>query len=149
MPIRDGQRAVKNLVEDNGRRAARTPAELSPLLPEVQRRAKEFYECYESCRDNKGDHCLAYDGRNHEIEMWHLGLMFLEYVAGLFLDKAEKGHCYAENRSNPVCSFSRDMHLRMVAVLKDDLCKLVDEITLLETTEKPKWAKAEPHPKPP
>jgi hypothetical protein len=135
MPIPEGHLAVKNLVEASG--AAQTPAELHALLPEVRRRAKQFDDCYSTCRDNKGDRCLYYDGRNHEIELWHIGLMFAEYVARLLLTKAGEGHCYAENRTNTVCSFSRDMHLKMLAALKEDLRNLADEIDALEAGGRP------------
>src|SRR5438552_1191910 len=99
MPIDAGLRAVKNLVEGNGTRTAQTPAELAPLFPQVQQRAKQFDKCYHTCTDDKGDRCLAYTFRSHELEMWHIGLMFVEYVAALLLKKAEEGHCYAEHKT--------------------------------------------------
>jgi hypothetical protein len=148
MPIRKGQTAVNKLVTDDGKRTAQTPAEFAPLLPEAHKRARQFDDCYLTCRDNKGDRCLAYPPHSHELEMWHLGLMLVEYVAGLLLDKAKIGHCYAETRTNPVCSLSRDMHLKMLAALKDDLRALADEIQTLEDTGKPTWPKADPHPQP-
>jgi hypothetical protein len=148
MPIQDGLEAVKALVEGGGKRPAQTPGELAPLLEEVKKRASNFLDCYPTCRDNKGDRCLAYTPQSHESEMWHLGLLFIEYVAGLLLDKARIGHCYAETRTNPVCALSRDMHLKMLAALKDDLRRLADEIDRREDTEQPTWPKADAHPQP-
>lgn len=151
MPIREGLQAVKDMTELAGTRTAQLPAELyRPLmLQEIQNRAQQFLDCYRTCRDNKGDHCLAYCGANHEVQTWHIGLMFIEYVAGLLLKKAEDGHCYAENRTNPVCEFSRAMHLRMLGELQEDLRKLADEIDRLRTQEEPTWTSASSHPTPP
>ena len=150
MPIEDGMNAVRKVMEPGGQPANIPPA-LHQLRTEVQKRAKEFLDCYPTCRDNKGDRCLAYQKTAHENDVWQIGIMFLEYVAGLLIDKAKKGHCYAEATTKGVCSRSRTMHLEMVAQLKSDIGKLVEEIERLEG-DRSTWPEDDheaPHPAPP
>ncbi len=149
MPVQEGSKAVTDCLTGNNTKKPDIPGVLHPLRTQVNARAASFADCYLSCRDSTGQSCLFYGPCNHESEIWHVGLMFVEYVARLLLNKARIGHCYAQNRTNPVCSFSRDMHLKMLKAIRNDLCKLAKEIEDLENAEKATWPKADPHPTPP
>jgi hypothetical protein len=146
MSIQDGSKAVTDCFTANGAKPLDLPAALYALHGEVQKRGLVFDKCFPTCRNDKGG--LFYGPGFHEIEVWQVGLFFIEYVARLLLDKAAIGHCYAENRTNPVCSLSRSMHQEMLGRLVQDLRGLAQEIEDLEKGESPTWATADPHPTP-
>ncbi len=122
---------------------ALTQEALKLLLPEVQRRdqlqgAAVFNDCFNTCNG------LRYYHECHEIRMWHVGLMFCEYVAGLIADKARIGHCHAKEKTNRHCSMGRALHLKMLARFKEDLAEVIQQIASLEKQE-PNWPIAESH----
>jgi hypothetical protein len=68
---------------------------------------------------------VDYGEGHHEILMWHISLMFAEYVAGMLELKAKDGHC----RSHPKpCALTRELHLKMLRRFKADLEALICEI---------------------
>jgi hypothetical protein len=67
----------------------------------------------------------------HEIEVWHIGILFLEYVFGLIAQKATEGQCH--NHPKP-CPQGKEFHREVVTHLKEDLKLLLGEIERLETT---------------
>lgn len=148
MPVPNGMREVKNLMEDDGKKPANIPVDLFRLRPEARKRVVSFTNCATTCHDGAG-HFLGYDSSCHEMETWHIGLMFIEYVAGLLLEKAKEANCYAKNKTIQACAFSRNMHLDMLKKLKGDLRELADEIDRIEAREKPTWSKTAAHPTPP
>jgi hypothetical protein len=87
---------------------------------------------------------VGYNDGSHEIAIWHISLMFAEYVAGMLRKKAEEGHC----RQQKPCALTRELHLRMLARFKADLQALVKEIDDIETKEVPTWPPAQQHPAP-
>src|ERR1700687_6166534 len=81
---------------------------------------------------------------SHELIFWHISLMFVEYIAGVFKDKAKDGHCYAHQKP---CADSRKFHLDILRRYKGCLEALVKEIEEIETKEAPTWPPATPaHP---
>jgi hypothetical protein len=116
------------------------PAPLKTLEPDALRRATQtgtvFMDRAASCQ-------VGYQEGHHEISIWHIGLMFAEYLAGMLAKKAEDGHCRSHKKP---CALTRELHLRMLARFKADLLALVKEIEDIETTEVPTWPAANPPP---
>src|SRR5947209_7412170 len=102
------------------------PSAIQELEAAAESRATQtrtvFTDLAASCR-------VEYGPSHHEICIWHIGLMFVEYVAGLLELKAKDGHC--RNHPKP-CGLTRELHLRMLGRFKADLLKLVDEMTAIE-----------------
>jgi hypothetical protein len=117
------------------------PDPIKALEPAASRRptGTVFMDRAASCQ-------VGYNEGSHEISIWHIGLMFVEYVAGMLAKKAEEGHC--RNHKKP-CALTRELHLRMLARLKADLRALVKEIEDIENNEVPTWPAANPPPAPP
>ena len=67
--------------------------------------------------------------------------MFVEYIAGVFKDKAKDGHCYAHQKP---CTDSRAFHLDILRRYKGCLEALVKVIEDIETKEAPTWPAANP-----
>jgi hypothetical protein len=116
------------------------PAPIKTLEPDALRRAKDTGTVF---MDRAGTCQVGYAEGHHEILIWHIGLMFAEYVAGMLAKKAEDGHC--RNHKKP-CALTRELHLRMLGRLKADLLALVKEIEDIENNEVPTWPAANPPP---
>jgi len=112
------------------------PAPIKTLESDASRRATQtgtvFMDCATSCQ-------VRYNEGHHEISIWHISLMFAEYVAGMLAQKAEDGHC--RNHKKP-CALTRELHLRALARFKADLLALVKEIEDIEMKEVPTWPAA-------
>ena len=78
---------------------------------------------------------------SHELIFGHISLMFVEYIAGVFKDKAKDGHCYAHQKP---CADSRAFHLDILRRYKGCLEALVKVIEDIETKEAPTWPAANP-----
>jgi hypothetical protein len=70
----------------------------------------------------------------------------VEYIVGVFKDKAKDGHCYAQPKP---CDDSRRFHLDILRRYKGCLEALVKEIEEIATKEAPTWPPAMKPPAPP
>jgi hypothetical protein len=93
----------------------------------------QFISCASSCT-------VAYVSGNHEIQVCHTGLMFLEYVAGLLRDKAKPGHC--RNHPKP-CKLTRELHVQVLEEMKAQIDALGTEIEKV-LAEVPNWPPTAP-----
>ncbi len=119
------------------------PDPMKSLEPEAARRAKDTGTVF---RDRAASCGVEYTEGHHEILIWHTGLMYVEYVAGMLAKKAEDGHCRSHKKP---CALTRELHLRMLARLKTDLLSLVKEIEDIENNGVPTWPAANPPTPPP
>ena len=143
MPIQEGLQLVGSAVTPFYYDPYFTlPAPISTLEPDASRRATQtgtvFTDRFASC----GVH---YTAGHHEISIWHISLMFAEYVAGMLAKKAEDGHCRTHQKP---CDLTRELHLRMLGRFKADLLALVKEIEGLEQASAG-WPAANQPPAPP
>ena len=102
------------------------PAPIKTLEPDAKLRANSNGTVF---MDRAASCSVGYKEGHHEILIWHIGLMFVEYVAGMLAKKAEDGHC--RNHVKP-CGLTRQTHLRMLGRFKDDLLAVVNEIESIE-----------------
>jgi hypothetical protein len=127
MPIEEGWQLVKDAfqktVAGGGFDYSRFP--LQDLQPPAIRRVQANGTLFEeaTCGVKYGE--LRPGQWSHEVQIWHIALMFVKYVAGVLKDKAKEGHCY--NHAKP-CARSRAFHLDMLHRFKADLEELVREI---------------------
>jgi hypothetical protein len=112
------------------------PAPIKTLEPDASRRAMQGGTVF---TDRQASCGVVYTEGHHEILIWHISLMFAEYVAGMLAKKAEDGHC--RNHKKP-CDLTRNLHLKMLARFKADLLALVKEIEDIETKEVLTWPPA-------
>ncbi len=83
MPIERSKKIVDELVTAKGTKTADTPTlfQTHEFLSEIEQRTKDMGTyCYDYLATCKG---TGYDHREHLVQMWHIGLMFAEYAAGL------------------------------------------------------------------
>jgi hypothetical protein len=105
---------------------------LRSMLAVARSRMTSFDETISGCGRSGG--LLGYRGSGSppELEMWYLSLLFVEYMAGLWLTKADNGKggndCHNSRHPQP-CIQSRDFHLKLLGKYRDDLKTLCDQIT--------------------
>src|SRR4051794_1213388 len=106
MPIKEGLKLVDNAFKEFYHDPFfLLPQPIKTLEPDAQKRARDtgtvFHDRAASC-------AVEYGEGHHEILIWHVALMFAEYVAGMLALKGEHGHC----RSHPKpCALTRELHL--------------------------------------
>ena len=114
LPLQEGKdlvdKAIPNFVPD-----------LERLLPEAKRRALDRGTAYRACA---AAHRVEYAELHHEIQMWHFTLMFIEYVAGLLVQKAENNHCYIHRP----CPETKKLHLDMARDFKKAIEDLLRDV---------------------
>jgi hypothetical protein len=89
----------------------------------------EYKQCESTCR-------VEYTPDHHEVIMWYICILLVEYTAGLLLDKADKGHCYV----NKPCKDSAKMHVQMVSDFVAAIDKLSTDIKTDIGKVKTKWS---------
>jgi hypothetical protein len=90
---------------------------LERLLPAAVQRALDRRTAYRACA---AAHRVEYTENHHEIQVWHFAIMFIEYTAGLILQKAEDNHCYMHRP----CAETKKLHLDMAR----DFKKAIEEV---------------------
>jgi hypothetical protein len=76
------------------------------------------------------------EGKNHEIDVWNLSLMYAQYLAGLLALKAAEGHC--QTKAHIPCKEMANSHMYMFNAFKSSLEALVKEMGELEQRVKDK-----------
>jgi len=134
MPIDEGWNLVNDALHKTGKMKYEDFPLNDLLQPAIQRASEEGIDFSDPTGEFNyspvttgptGDvYCCA------EIAIWQISLMFVEYLAGMLREKAEK-HCYDKemNQSHGrPCPNSKKVHLEMLKRYADDLEKLLNQI---------------------
>jgi hypothetical protein len=126
MSIEEGLRRVDDVARQFDRDGVRSPEVFGQFAAAVMEYADNSGLVFRSPPDCRTD----YDTHKPEIQMWYFGLMICEYVAGLFAQKVEEGHCN-QHRKEPdltECPKTRPTHLNMLRAFRCNLATLVSQI---------------------